>query len=447
MIITNGLIVTCERPNRILTGHALVIRNGVIEKIGPQQEIMDQCAGEEIVNARSQLIFPGLICSHTHFYGALSRGMDIPGQPPSNFPEILMKLWWQLDRSLDMAAIGVSTDVCLIEAVRYGTTTLFDHHASPNQIAGSLERIAESVLRAGVRASLCYEVTDRNGEFGAQKGIEENVSFIRSVGKYYDGQLSAMFGLHASLTLSDATLESCDQLAQDGIGFHIHVAEHPADEYDSVQKSKLRVVDRLNKFGILGPKTIAVHAVHVDAKELFLLKETETWVSHQPRSNMNNGVGLPPIESMLRMGLKVCLGNDGFSNSMWEEMQTAYLAHKLFHLDPQRMPASAVFEMAIWNNSALAGKIFGKDIGVIQKGAVADLIFVEYYPVTPLTVDNLAWHMIFGFRSGMVTTTIVGGKLLMHDRQLLVVDEERVFRESLKVSKEVWKKYQESFIK
>jgi cytosine/adenosine deaminase-related metal-dependent hydrolase len=230
------------------------------------------------------------------------------------------------------------------------------------------------------------------------------------------------------------------------IGFHIHAAEHVIDEYDSLNKSGKRVIERLNDFGILGPSSVVAHGVHIDAQEIFLLAQTGTWVSHQPRSNMNNAVGLPEVESMLHAGVKVCLGNDGFSNAMWQEWKAAYLGHKLIHRDPRRMPADKIYQMAVVNNRNLVRKTFGDlETGVITPGAKADLIFVDYQPFTDFNTDNLPWHIIFGFRDSMVTSTMVNGKFLMKDRKLLTMDEASITKEAKKFSSKVWEKYHQSF--
>ena len=400
------------------------------------------------MDAKGSYVMPGNICGHTHFYGAFARGMAIPGSAPKDFPEILEKLWWPLDKSLTKEDVRCSALVCLIDAIRHGTTTLIDHHASPNAIAGSLDTIAEAVSESGLRVSLCYEVTDRDGVEKARAGIDENRRFIDFLKreKQEDHLLSAMFGLHASLTLSAETLDACREAAPDDVGFHIHVAEHFADEYDSLQKSGMRVVDRLYKHGILGPKSIAVHAVHVDLQEMILLKETKTWVTHQPRSNMNNAVGMSMAEDMLRAGIKVCLGNDGFSNAMWEEWKTAYLAHKLWHRDPRRMSAVDIVQMAVYNNTELVKTLFGGiRVGALEPGAQADLMFVDYDPYTPMTAGNLPWHIVFGFRDGMVRTTIVDGKILMKDRELLTLDEEKINYQTRKLVPDAWKRYQDKF--
>ena len=448
MLITNGKIITWEKQNRILENNAILVRDGKILELGEATTLREKNPGEEILDARGQYIMPGNICAHTHFYGAFARGLGIPGRAPKDFPEILEKLWWSLDKALSLEGVRYSALVCLVDAVKHGTTTLIDHHASPNAITGSLDEIAQAVTLAGVRASLCYEVTDRDGPDRALAGIEENRRFIEFIKEndYMGGMLGATFGLHASLTLSDETLEKCRDTVPDGFGFHIHVAEHPVDEYDSLEKSGLRVVDRLFKHGLLGPKSIAVHAVHVDVREIEILSETGTWVTHQPRSNMNNAVGLSQPEAMMRAGVKLCLGNDGFSNAMWEEWKTAYLAHKLWNLDPRRMGGYDLVQMAIYNNSQMASEQFqAGPIGVIVPGAAADLIFVDYHPFTELTAGNLPWHILFGFQESMVTTTIAAGKVLMRDRELLTLDEEKIAYEARKISRETWDRFQALF--
>ena len=445
MLITNGTLITWGEPNQILEGQAIYVRGDRIAEIGPQRELLARFPGEERLDAGGQFVMPGNICAHTHFYGAFARGMAIPGPAPQDFPEILKKLWWPLDKSLTEKDVRASALVMLVDAIRHGTTTLIDHHASPNAIEGSLDVIAGAVEKSGLRAVLCYEVTDRDGEEKALHGIAENVRFIERCRResVAEGRVKATFGLHASLTLSEQTLERCRQEAPQGAGFHVHVAEHEADEYDSLAKSGARVVDRLSRHDILGPNTIVAHAVHVDAREIAELAQTQTWVTHQPRSNMNNGVGAAPVESILRAGARMCLGTDGFSHTMWEEWKAAYLLHKVWHRDPRRMPGNAVAEMGAYNNARLAEIFFDEaPLGVLIPGSYADLLFVDYHPHTPLSPGNLPWHIIFGFHESMVTTTIVAGKVLMQDRHLLTLDEAAIAAQARELAPEVWQRYE-----
>lgn len=444
MLITNARLITWENPPRILEGDALYLSEGRIAEIGPQAMLLARHPEAERLDAGGQYVMPGNICAHTHFYGAFARGMAIPGAAPRDFPEILQKLWWPLDQALTLEDVRASAEVMLVDAVKHGTTTLFDHHASPNALEGSLDVIAAAVEQAGVRAVLCYEVTDRYGKDSARAAIQENLRFIRRTRStpLADGRIAATFGLHASLTLSAETLEACRSAAPQGTGFHIHVAEHEADEYDSLAKSGLRVVDRLHRHDLLGTESIVAHAVHVDIAEACRLAETGTWVTHQPRSNMNNGVGVAPVEAFLRAGINVCLGTDGFSHTMWEEWKTAYLVQKVWHRDPRRMNGADVIAMGVYNNAILAGKFFpSAPLGVIAPGAHADLIFVDYHPHTPLTAENLPWHIIFGFHESMITTTIVAGRLLMRDRHLLTLDEEEIAARARQLAPQVWARY------
>jgi len=443
MLVTNGRVVTFGAANEIIANGAVRVEGDRITDVGAAAQLRASYPDDPVVDAGGQLVMPGNLCGHTHFYGAFSRGMAIAGAAPRDFPEILDKLWWRLDKALSLEDVKYSALVCLVDAVKHGTTTLIDHHASPHAIEGSLDAIAAAVEQAGLRASLCYEVTDRDGPGRAQAGIEENVRFARSLLDSPHPQLGASFGLHASLTLSDETLADCVAAAGDvGLGFHIHAAEGVSDQEDSLRKSGKRVVERLHDAGILGPKSILVHCVHVDAWEMELLRDTGTWVTHQPRSNMNNAVGVAPVETMLRGGIPVAMGNDGFSNNMWAEWKAAYLVHKLWHGDPRRMGGYDVMQMAVANSAALV-RVFWPDapVGEISPGAYADLILVDYHPFTELTAGNLPWHVLFGFEADAVTATMCAGKWLMRDRQLLTLDEAEIAARARELSAQTWQRY------
>ncbi len=445
MLITNATLITWNNPNQILSNHAVWIAEGRIADMGPSATLEARYPQTETLDARGQLLMPGLICAHTHFYGAFARGMAIPGDAPADFPQILQKLWWPLDRALTEEDIRYSALLCLADAIRHGATTLIDHHASPGCIDGALDILSEAVEQAGVRAALCYEVTDRDGPQVFRAGVNENVRFIQRVRREQNPRLAAAFGLHASLTLSDDSLDACRAALPAEAGFHVHAAESQADEEDSITKSGLRVVHRFARHGILGPRSILAHGVHFSDEEIALLSEHGGWVTHQPRSNMNNAVGVAPVEKMLAAGVPVCLGNDGFSNAMWEEWKTAYLLHKVHQRDPRAMPGQTVMQMGVYNNAALASQLFAQPIGALQVGAAADLILVDYHAPTPLSADNLSWHILFGFRETMVTTTIVHGKVLMKDRQLLTLDEAAIAARARELAAQVWRRYEEKF--
>jgi putative selenium metabolism protein SsnA len=439
MLIHNATVVCFDDDNRVIEQGAVRFAGATIDAVGPGAELIARFPDDERWDAHGMLLLPGQICAHTHFYGAFARGMYIPGPPAKDFPEILQTLWWKLDKALDLEGVGASAEVCLADAIRNGTTTLIDHHASQTAIDGSLDVVADAVAASGLRACLCYEVTDRDGPAAAAAGIRENVRFARKVQSGFgDGRLAATFGLHASLTLADVTLENC---RGESSRFHIHVAEHPADEYDSLAKSGVRCVERLHSFGITGPQSIMAHCIHVDAWETGLLRETGTFVSHQPRSNMNNAVGAAEIMPMLRGGMPVCLGNDGFSNDMFAEMKVADMLQKVAHGDPRYLGADKVLQMAVYNNRKLAGVFFDKPLGVVAEGAYADLILLDYHPITPLSAANLPWHILFGMSGGHVHSTIAHGKVLMKNRELLTLDEAAITARSRSAAQATWERY------
>ncbi len=444
-LITHGRVITFGEEHRIIEDGAVAVDGSVIHDVGTTQELVAHYPDAPHVDARGQIVMPGLIVAHTHFYGTFARGMYIPGPPMKNFLEILARLWWQLDRSLDEEGVRYSALVPIVDAIRHGATTLFDHHASNRFVDGSLDVIADVVLESGVRACLCYEVTDRDGPGVTEAGIRENVRFIKRVRHEQHPRLAATFGLHAGLTLSDETLERCAAEAESlgNVGFHIHVAEGPFDQDHALETYGVRAVERLYQHRILGPDTIVAHAIDIDAWEMALLRETGTWVSHQPRSNMNNAVGVADIPTMLRGGMKVVLGNDGFSNNMFTEMHVAYLVHKVHRGDPRAMPADQVLRMQFFNNARLATHFFSRPVGELTPGAFADIIFLDYDPPTPLTVDNLPWHIIFGVDGTRVTSTIVGGRFLMRDGELLTLDEEAIMARAREVARQTWERFWE----
>ena len=441
MLIIHGLVATFGSHPQVIDDGAIYIDGDRIGAIGTSRDLIAKYPTADRLDARGQLVLPGSICAHTHFYGAFARGMSIPGPAARNFIEILQKLWWRLDRALDEDGVRYSTLVCLIDAIRHGTTTLIDHHASPNFIDGSLDVIVEEVIRSGMRVCECYEVTDRNGSEGAKAGIAENIRFARRLKTDPSPLLAASFGLHASFTVGDETLEHCVGEARAWeLGFHIHVAEDAADELDSELKYGLRIGHRLESRGVLGERTLSAHCVHVNDAEIATLAKTRTKVSHQPRSNMNNAVGTARVPPMLDAGVCVGLGNDGFSNNMFAEMKAAYLVHKATVGDPRVMTGDTVTRLAYENNAQIAALFWPHPTGQLTPGAYADVILLDYRPYTPLTAGNLPWHLLFGLEASAITATICAGRVLMRGRQLLTLDEEEITARSRELAALVWRR-------
>jgi len=380
------------------------------------------------------LIIPGNICAHTHLYSALARGMPYGLEPPTNFLQILQRVWWRLDRALDEETVRASALVGGMEALLSGTTTLIDHHASPNFIAGSLDVIADALEKVGVRSILCYEVTDRDGIDRARAGIEENRRFLASKRSCARG----LIGAHASFTLSAETLESCVELGRETrAGIHIHVAEDEADQRDAKTRFGQRVVQRLAQSGALDEHALLAHCVHVNAAEMALIRDSGSIVAHNARSNMNNAVGRAAVD---RLGDRVTLGSDGIDEDMFAESHAAYW----------RLREENIFAPTQWPlqrlavGARLAGKVFAEPgLGRIEPGAPADLAILEYTAPTPFESRNIGGHWVFGLSARYVRDVVVDGVLVVTDRRLTRGDQDELIANARTQAERLWHRLEE----
>lgn len=385
---------------------------------------------DEVVNLQNKIVMPGFVCSHTHLYSALARGMPPSKSSPKNFVEILQKVWWNLDEALDEESIYYSALVAAIESVKYGTTTLIDHHASPNYIRGSLDLIKDAMSQVGLRGVLCYETTDRGGMKRRYLGLEENERFLteNTSNHHFRGTV----GAHASFTLSDDSLKLLGDLAElHDSGVHIHVAEDEADMLDSEKKHKKDIIDRLENFGILRKKSIFAHGVRLTQKQLAKVEKAGAWMMHNPRSNMNNAVGYAPLNWF---GEHSALGTDGFPSDMFEESKFGYFrnAESSSRTEFSRLP------VMLQNGQKLISEFFGRPFGTLKKGSLADLVVLDYIPPTPLTSRNLHGHFLFGMNSTMVQHVMVDGNWIVWNKQLIGIDEEAVMQKARKAAKKLW---------
>jgi putative selenium metabolism protein SsnA len=434
----NGIVVTLGKNNRVLWNATVVTDGDLVAAVGDSSELKRRYPDANSIDCTGQIVLPGFICAHHHFYSTMARGMSIPGEPAGNFVEILERLWWKVDRALLEEDILLSAQIPLIDCIRNGTTTVIDHHASPTMREGSLDLIEKAVRQAGIRASLCYEVSDRNIQGG---GIEENERFIKKIGKG-DGQISAMMGLHASFTLSDETIERCVDISEGNhVGCHIHVADDIADREDAIEKYKIPTVQRLDKLHLTGEKSIFVHCVHVDDSEMEILASTKTPVVHNPESNMNNAVGVTPLLKLIKKGVLVGLGSDGMGSDMLAQMRCAYLLHRLANHDP-RIGFVEAPQLLLQNNAQIAERQFNIRLGEIAEGLPADLAILDYNPPTPLTDANFLGHLIFGLVDATVDTTVCKGQILMRNKKFLEMDEERLAARSREIAPLMWQRLQ-----
>ena len=441
LLVGNGRVITHDDRQPFLDDGCVVIRDGRIAAVGPTAVLRAAHSGAKFIDARGRVIMPGLINIHTHLYSAFARGMAGKDEAPGSFSEILERLWWRLDKALTLDDVYWSAMVGMIAAIRNGVTTMFDHHASPGAVRGSLFRIAEAARQTGLRSCLCYEVSDRDGAEIANQGIDENRDFLKFSKDSGDDGSRAMFGMHASFTLSDETLVRCGRVAADfHAGFHVHTAEAASDAKSCRREHGMRIVERWNQFGILKSKSLLAHCVHVEAQEIELLRAAGANVIHNPQSNMGNAVGCAPVLEMMRRGVRVGLGTDGYTADMFASMKAAGLLQKHHAGDP-RVAGAEPPQMLFHANAAIASECFGRPVGKLVPGAHADIILVDYDPPTRMNAENLNGHIHFGFTGGAVETVIVGGRIVMNDRQLVAIDEREVMAKSRAAAAEMWKRF------
>ena len=379
---------------------------------------------------------PAFINIYEHIYSAFARGLNINGYNPKGFLDILEGMWWTIDRHLTLEQTYLSAMATYIDCIKNGVTTIFDHHASFGHIGGSLFQIEEAARRTGVRSCLCYEVSDRDGEEKARESVLENEAFIRHAQADDSGMIAGMMGMHASFTISDKTMDLCAAHRPSGAGYHIHVAEGIEDLHACLRVHGKRIIDRLMDWGVLGEKSLAAHCIYINGHEMELLRETDTCVVHNPESNMGNACGCPPTMELVHRGVLTGLGTDGYTHDMLESYKVANVLHK-HHLCDANAAWSEVPLMLFENNRKIASRQFDRPLGILKEGAAADVIVLDYIPLTPMNEDNVNSHVLFGMSGRSVVTTVANGKVLMKDRVLVDIDEEKVMADCRQAAEEL----------
>ena len=437
LLIGNGRVLTRDPGRPYLPDGAVLIDGDQILAVGVCRELREQYPDAEWLDACGGVIMPGLINAHTHIYSGLARGLAIKGNNPQNFLEILEGTWWNIDRHLSLDGTRASAYATILECIRNGVTTIFDHHASFFEISGSLFTIRDAARELGMRACLCYEVSERDGQAKCDESIRENAEFARWCRDEDDDMIRAMFGGHALFTISDKTFEKMVK-ANDGMtGFHIHVAEGMNDVYDSLRRYGCRPVNRLLYNGILGEKTLLGHCIHLSPAEMDIIKETGTMAVNNPESNMGNAVGCAPVLQMMQKGITVGLGTDAYTHDMLESLKVFLIIQRHQAALPN-VGWNEAMTMLFENNARIAAKLFKKPLGVLKPGAAADVAVMDYPVFTPFSEENADGHILFGMMGRSCRTTVINGRVLYKDRAFVDIDEERLQAWTLEQSKKLW---------
>lgn len=451
--LTNALILNLD-PVNISSGR-IRVEGDLIRAVG---EAAAPSGEDETLDCGGAVVLPGLVNGHTHLYSALAAGMPPPPRDPRDFHEILQLIWWRLDRALDETSVEMSGRIGALDALRCGTTTLIDHHASPECIADSLDRIERGIADIGLRGVLCYETTDRNGRSGAEDGLAENRRYLEKCRQRESHQFAALVGGHAAFTLSDETLAACVELAGAfDTGVHIHVAEDPCDDALCRERYGAPLTARLEACGLIEAEdcdhaedgggvarsSILGHGTHLDAVDAKRISRQVAAIAHNPRSNMNNRVGYAPVADMRN----VQLGTDGIGGDMFDEARHAWFkARDALHGRHDEAGANAasvtparIVEM-LAQSARVAGKALHCTLGRLIPGAAADIVVTDFVPATPLTADNAPAHLIFSMGAQHVRHVMVAGRWVLRDGKPIRNDADEIRREAVAVAKALWKR-------
>ncbi|WP_455284643.1 amidohydrolase family protein [[Eubacterium] cellulosolvens] len=440
ILVKGGIVVTMDPHRRILSDHSIVVEDGKFRAIGKTSDIMRDWKAGEVIDASGGIVMPGLICSHTHLYGMLLRGAALDIVPPSDFTQILQRVWWPVDESLTLDDAYASALVGCLEFLKTGTTTFADTYSGPNSIEGVLDRIAKAVDEVGIRGLISFESTERHSKQEGERGVQENVRFARRVGRERGSNVKPLFSLHASFTVTDELIQSVRTLASElGVPVTIHTSEGLGDLQHNMVRYGKRTVERLRDVGLLAQDVVLAHCVQVNDNELDIVATSGAKVAHNPMSNMLNAVGVAPVPSMLRKGIVVGLGNDGYIFDGFENMRAAYLVHRVISKDPNAIDAYTILEMATIRGAELYG--LDKELGSIELGKMADLIVVkpDVLP-TPLNSDSVVGHLINSIDGNDVSTTVVDGRIVMREREVLTAHEKSIQSKAQEAAAALWER-------
>jgi putative selenium metabolism protein SsnA len=437
-LITNATLVTRDDAQPFIDGGAVAFEGQLIVAVGGTAELSAQYPDATIIDAHGRLVMPGFINTHMHYYSTFARGIDFGSKPATTFGEILTGLWWKLDKMLSLEDVYYSAVGPMIDAVRMGVTSVVDHHASPNAVRGSLATIARAAGEIGIRSNLCYEVSDRDGRQIANEGIAANIEFIKHCQQRNDDMLRGLVGMHAQMTVSQPTMDKLVAEAEAiAAGYHIHAAEGIEDVVDSVAKYDRRVIERLADNRVLNDRSIIVHCVQITDDEIELLAQSGAAVINNPESNMSNAVGCSPVLKMLKAGVLVGMGTDGYCVDMTESLRGVHAIQK----HEAHLPSVAWQEphtMLFENNKTIINRLIKGQTGVLVPGAYADIIMLDYLAPTPITANTVASHLLFGVSGRSVCTTIINGRVIMNERELVGIDEQKLMADSRQQAAKLW---------
>ena len=409
-----------------------------ITDIAPNAELRRQYSSAQIWEAPGEVLAPGFVNTHTHLYGVLAHGIPLK-KAPSGFWPFLEDFWWPLiEDRLDHAMINAATDYRCATMLKSGVTGFYDCTEGPYALPGCLFSQAEVVRKWGLRGILSFEATQRVSEENAQLGLRENVEFTKAcqAAAATEPLLSGLICHHTTFTCSADFIQQAYQSAQDlGVLLHAHVSEGTYEPEHALKHFGVRTVPYYDKLGVAGKGFLASQCVQIDAEEIALMAERGVRMSHMPLSNCEVGGGIAPVPELVRAGVTVGLGSDGYVDDFFEIMRGAFLIHKAKHQDPGVMPANLVWYLATEGGARALG--FEK-VGRIESGWQADLQLIDADLPTPLQDHNLYDQLLLYRNAGDVKGVLVAGEVKVKNGQVLNADWDALHAKTREAADRLW---------
>lgn len=411
-----------------------------IQKTGSMAEFDTKGIYENVLDLNGQLVLPGMVNGHSHLYGAFLRGIPVKPYHPITFLEKLQQLFWKLDGCLDTEASYYSALCMVPEHVKCGVTTIIDHHASGGAVNGTLEKLKQAwVDEAGLRGVFAFETSDR---FPVEECIEENRSFYEK--NAYHENCGAMFGIHASMSISDKTL----QKIIDAVGrmpVHVHVGESREDEADCMARYGKRIAERFIDAGIVNQNALFAHCTNIDQKEAARMADQGVTAVINPTSNINGGIGIPDYQLLERYGIRTIIGNDTLGTNIAADIRnTLYLEHQ--KMENTWWFGSEQLKKMVINNYEYASILLATKLGRLKEGYCADFLSLSYEPISPMDETNIFDHLVDGVFSAFHPRNVwCGGVSKMKD-YITVYDEKAIAEAAREEAARVWSLVEEKKI-
>jgi cytosine/adenosine deaminase-related metal-dependent hydrolase len=379
---------------------------------------LEPAADDEVIELAGKVVMPGLVCGDHPLTRALHQLSAGAGQ--DDYLQAVERRA-RFDAALDGEALEVAAAMAALDALCAGTTTLIGRHASPSAVEGSLGRIARALTTVGVRGALSYSVTDRYGPEVRDRALAETVTFAKAA----RGGIRGRVGADASYALSSENLAGRARAVEEtGTGLTLELAEDPVDARLSQERYGAPPVERFLAAGLLTPKTLVAHAVHLSWPELSQVISTGAWIVHHARANMAWQVGYAPAG---KFGARSLLGSSDPGADLFGEARIAAL---------RAMDAGQPIDIlrALANGHRVASEIFDRPIGPLREGAAADLLVLDYRAPGPLTAQSLAAHLVCALGARWVESGLVDGIWRLWRRNPLSVSAEALTRMSQELS-------------